>query len=111
MDVDTSPITSQATPSRPRATEFIPPTNNRHHVGYVYSEEMTLHAAIREKDEGEHPEHPHRIARIYEALLGAGYINMMKKLPIRLCVEEEALLVHSEDLWEKVLAIKCKTAG
>lgn len=106
MDVDTSPTMSHL--PQPGLATHVPTLGGRQHVGYVYSEEMLYHAASTEQDEDQHPEHPHRITRIYAALLNAGYIGMMKELPIRPCIAEEVLLVHSEDLWEKVIAIKCK---
>lgn len=69
---------------------------------------MTHHVASYESDDDEHPEHPNRISRIYAALRQAGYLDMMKELPIRPCHRDEVMLVHSEDLWDRVLAIKCK---
>ncbi|THH28655.1 hypothetical protein EUX98_g5539 [Antrodiella citrinella] len=69
-------------------------------IGYVYDERMMLHS-----HRTEHTEAPERISRIYHMLLANGYIGKMEKLPIRPVERDEVLLVHSETLWEKVMAI------
>lgn len=70
-------------------------------VGYVYSAEMTNHY-----DSKEHPEDPKRITSIWRAIIKAEYHQRMKCIPIRPVKRHEALLVHSEDHWDKVLAIE-----
>jgi hypothetical protein len=71
-------------------------------VGYVYSAEMMVHVCLKG-----HPEEPERISRIFQAIKEAQYLARMKHIPIRMVTREEALLVHSEDHWDKVLAIQC----
>ena len=107
MDVD-----SQAGPSnvrqspahvdpRPRAASV--PIGLREHayqVGYVYSSKMMTHSCANG-----HCEQPERISRIFDILKEHGCLARMKHLPIRRVLREEALLVHSESLWEKVLAL------
>ncbi|KAF9012390.1 histone deacetylase complex protein [Cyathus striatus] len=73
-------------------------------VGYIYSAEMTCHF----HPEG-HPEKPERIERIWRALVDRNYTVKMKWLPIRAVRKEEAMLIHSEDHWNKVLAIQHMT--
>ena len=48
---------------------------------------------------------PVRIKRIHDAFRDAGLISKMKKLAIREAERDEVLLVHSETLWDKVMAI------
>ncbi|KAG6903029.1 hypothetical protein C0995_007462 [Termitomyces sp. Mi166 len=73
-------------------------------VGFVYSAEMMSHFSPTG-----HPETPHRISSIYNALTANHHISKMKWIPIRPVKREEALLVHSEDHWDKVQAIKDMT--
>jgi len=74
-------------------------------VGYVYSSEMTMHLKLGEDP---HPEQPSRIVRIWKTLVEKEYTKKMLWLPIRTVRREEALLVHTEDHWDKVQAIQCK---
>jgi len=55
-----------------------------------------------------HPEQPLRIVRIWKILVEKEYTKKMLWLPIRTVRREEALLVHTEDHWDKVQAIQCK---
>jgi histone deacetylase 6 len=55
-----------------------------------------------------HPEAPARISRIWEAIVSAHYHLKMKCLPIRPVHKDEALLVHTEDHWDKVQTIQCE---
>jgi histone deacetylase 6 len=73
-------------------------------VGYVYSSDMMLHAS----ETGQHPEQPERIARIRMAIRDANLLQQMKQIPIRPVKKDEALLVHSQEHWHKVLAIQCE---
>ena len=108
MDVDAQPgpsskderASSQPEP-RPRAASM--PTTLResaYQVGYVYSSKMMTHSCANG-----HCEQPERISRIFDILREHGCLAKMKQLPIRRVVREEALLVHSQSLWEKVLAL------
>ena len=106
MDVDDHPSASNAAfvassfLDRPRASS-VPLHADDYTVGYVFSSEMTSHFSPHG-----HPEDPERIKRIHSALIAARHTEKMKRLPIRPVWKEEALLVHSEDHWEKVAAIQ-----
>ena len=113
MEVDGAHISSttagnsatyaQAT-SRPRAAS-VPATLREHTylVGYVYSSKMMAHSCVHG-----HCEQPERISRIFDILKENHCLEKMKKLPIRRVLREEALLVHSQALWDKVLALHCR---
>lgn len=105
MDVDSVPA---VVPSAPRVAEgprasSVPLHQSDFTVGYVYSTEMTSHFSPTG-----HPEKPERISRIYHALTVGRHTKKMKWLPIRPVRKEEAMLVHSEDHWDKVQAIQGK---
>lgn len=110
MDVDRpsarpSPSTSRrriTNTSERRASSLPPKPPQLHdaHVGYVYDSRMMTHTCI-----SGHPEQPDRIRRIYEAFQHAGLVAQMRALPIRPAARDEVLLVHSETLWDKVMAI------
>ncbi|EIN11329.1 histone deacetylase clr3 [Punctularia strigosozonata HHB-11173 SS5] len=72
----------------------------RHSIGYVFDARMMAHSCL----DG-HPEQPERIVSIYRLLAENGCLEKMKHIPIRMVKKQEALLVHSEELWDKVLAI------
>lgn len=72
-------------------------------VGYVYAVDMMIHACING-----HPEDPERILRIMQAIQATGMDKQMRRLPIRQVRREEALLVHSESHWDKIIAIQSK---
>ena len=100
MDVDdqeTSP------PPRPRAQSEPFRAPKQFTVGYVYSMDMLIHASLHG-----HPEQPDRISKIFQAIQGATLIQKMKHIPIRPVYRNEALLVHTEEHWDKVLAIQCE---
>lgn len=111
MDVDDdetqiTPVRVQRPPSpapRPRAQSVPLHVPKQFTVGYVYSMDMLLHASLHG-----HPEQPNRISRIFDAIQGAHLISKMKQIPIRPVYRNEALLVHTEEHWDKVLAIQCK---
>lgn len=93
--------------SRPRASSvpLAPPTYS---VGYVYDAAMMSHSP----DEGDdHPEQPQRIVAVHNTLLKHGCLSAMKRLPIRRVQREAVLLVHTEQHWRTVLALKCKCCG
>ena len=69
-------------------------------VGFVYDPRMMLHSCTTG-----HQEDPQRIDRIYNMLKTSGCIEQMLPLACREVRQEEALLVHSEALWEKVMYI------
>lgn len=103
MDVDDEPSASTTVArvvERPRASS-VPLRHSGFTVGYVYSTEMTSHFSP-----SGHPEKPERISYIYHALTIGRHTKKMKWLPIRPVRKEEALLVHSEDHWDKVQAIQ-----
>lgn len=68
--------------------------------GYVFDDRMMLHAPL-----DEHPESPARIQGIYQRLREAGCLHRMRQVQIRQVKKSEALLVHSEDHWDKVQMI------
>ncbi|KAF7361827.1 Histone deacetylase clr3 [Mycena venus] len=72
-------------------------------IGLVYDTKMALHCSM--SPEG-HPEAPERIVRIWKALVAHHYTAKAKMIPARQVLKQEALLVHSEDLWDKVEAIQ-----
>jgi hypothetical protein len=74
--------------------------------GYVYDARMMAHMPVA--DDLDHPEAPGRIAGIYQKLREGGCLFRMKLIPIRPVKMMEAMLVHSEDHWEKVMQIACK---
>ncbi|KAG6832626.1 hypothetical protein H0H92_014462 [Tricholoma furcatifolium] len=87
-------------PDIPRASS-VPLNPSGFNVGYVYSTEMMSHFCPTG-----HPETPQRISYIYNALTLRRHTHKMKLIPIRIVKRDEALLVHSEDHWDKVQAIK-----
>jgi histone deacetylase 6 len=89
---------------RAQSEPFQPP--KQHTVGYVYSADMLLHVSLHG-----HPEQPDRISRILEAIQGANLLSKMKQIPIRPVYRNEALLVHTQEHWDKVLAIQSECAG
>lgn len=70
-------------------------------VGYAYSVDMNAH-----QNEGGHDECPARISTINAFFRDNRLLTKMKIIPVRHAVREEVLLVHSEDLWEKVIALR-----
>ncbi len=88
----------------PRASSvpLAPPT---HTVGYIYDAAMMSHCP----DEGDdHPEQPQRIVAVHNMLLKHGCLMAMKRLPFRHAQRDAVLLVHTEQHWRTVLALKCK---
>ncbi|THH05529.1 hypothetical protein EW145_g4728 [Phellinidium pouzarii] len=69
-------------------------------LGYVYDGRMMLHAP-----RDDHWEAPARIHGINQELSNDGCLSRMKLIPIRMVRKSEALLVHSEDHWEKIQMI------
>ncbi|KAJ3487452.1 hypothetical protein NLI96_g3543 [Meripilus lineatus] len=101
--------------SGPATTSVVPPSSTIPNpmdsrlytatVGFVYDNQMMLHSCIRG-----HAEAPERISRIFDALKEAQCLSKMSQIPIRMVQREEALLVHSESLWDKVIAVSSMTA-
>ncbi len=106
VDGESKPSGHQNAVVRPRAVS-VPynPAIPNYTVGYVYSSEMTTHFKTGSDP---HPEQPQRIVRIWKMLVEHQYTKKMLWLPIRQVHREEALLVHTEDRWDKVQAIQCK---
>jgi hypothetical protein len=93
--------------SLPRASSvpLAPPTYT---VGYVYDAAMMSHSP----DEGdEHPEQPQRIVAVHNTLLKHGCLSAMKRLPFHRVQREAVLLVHTEQHWRMVLALKSAWCG
>jgi histone deacetylase 6 len=103
-------------PAEPGAsTAAVPPISSAPQlpaktVGYVWSIEMLNHACVFDEGEDDedsrHPEQPERLVRIHQTLEQAGCLARMRQLPIRPVTEQEAMLVHTDTHWEKVMAIK-----
>lgn len=121
---DPSSLFSDSLPPKPAiaqtATVFTKPTETGGmktripRVGYVYDTRMMQHTEVRDPNdydeedddsESHHPEQPRRIECIDKKLDEAGCLELMTKLAIRHLRKDEALLVHSEDHWQKVAAI------
>ena len=107
-------IDASAIPSRlhlpdghmPRRSSSVParrPQPIESQVGYVYDSRMLMHSCI-----SGHPEQPARIQGVHDVLKREQLLVKMKKLPIREADRDEILLVHSEHLWDKVMAINCQ---
>jgi hypothetical protein len=87
-------------------------------TGYIYDPLMMLHckdgyeptpddAVTRDPDpDSGHPEDPLRIKRIFSRLAETGLIKRMKKLRFEQVTMDQVLLVHSEELWNKVQGIE-----
>ncbi|KAL6305042.1 histone deacetylase complex protein [Sparassis latifolia] len=91
--------------TQPRASSLPPSLKTPEiQVGYVYSTKMMMHSCVHG-----HEEQPERISRIFDILKDASCLTKMRRLPIRPVLKEEALLVHSEALWDKVQAIHSMT--
>lgn len=95
-------VPAQPDPVLPKANS-IPNGLLRYTVGYVYATDMLMHF----KKDG-HPEQPQRIRQILETLTLNGLTPKMKELPIRQVKKNEAMLVHSEDHWDKVIQLQCE---
>lgn len=113
MDVDTETLdtgrasnkNAAAVPAPRVRASSMPLTlrESAYQVGYVYSSKMMAHSCVHG-----HCEQPERISRIFDILNQSGCLEKMKRLPIRRVLREEALLVHSQALWDKVLALHCR---
>lgn len=110
---DSDSQVSQAGPSRPplaassRRASSLPLHMPVYSVGCVYSVDMMMHFK-KIRDDDQHPEQPARIARIQGLLVQNGLYDKMKHIPIRQVKKHEAMLVHSEDHWDKVIQIQCE---
>ncbi|KAF7296147.1 Histone deacetylase clr3 [Mycena kentingensis (nom. inval.)] len=71
-------------------------------MAFVYSSEMMFHAPVRDDPEHNHPEQPERISSIWHELAKTRLAARGARLPIRPVEKAEVLLVHSEDLWDRV---------
>lgn len=97
-----SRLSSAEAGSLPRASSvpLAPPTYT---VGYVYDAAMMSHSP----DEGDdHPEQPQRIVAVHNTLLKHGCLSAMKRIPFCRVPREAVLLVHTEQHWRTVLALK-----
>jgi hypothetical protein len=100
-----APIYPAPASPAPRASS-VPLHPSEATIGLVYDTKMTLHCSM--SPEG-HPEAPERIVRIWKALVANHYTSKAKIIPTRPVLKQEALLVHSEDLWDKIEAIQRKS--
>ncbi|KAJ6593976.1 histone deacetylase complex protein [Mycena capillaripes] len=97
-----SPVHAAPQPVAPRASS-VPLHPPEAIIGLVFSTEMANHCSM--SPDG-HPEAPERIIRIWSALVAKHYTSKAKIIPIRPVLKQEALLVHSQDLWEKIESIQ-----
>ena len=97
-------LVSAGAGSLPRASSvpLAPPTYT---VGYVYDAAMMSHSP---DEADEHPEQPQRIVVVHNTLLKHGCLSAMKRLPFGRVQREAVLLVHTEQHWRTVLALKSK---
>jgi hypothetical protein len=92
-------------------------------TGLVYNVQMMLHAPINYSRDGEHdssiqddlddfrsshPEEPRRISHIYAKLKGANLVTQMVHLPCPEATPEQALLVHSDHVWQELQKTLCE---
>lgn len=79
-----------------------------HRTCYVYDQRMLQHwpPFAPDDEDSHHPERPRRISTIYSILKETLCLKNMQKIPTRSLEKFEAMLVHSEDHWEKVEAIE-----
>lgn len=109
MDVDSAPVNASGHSTTSQTSTSAPIGGPLSRVGYVYSPDMLVHYKrddIQEKVEDEHVERPERLRRIMSVLKEQGLLPKMKELHIRPVLKHEALLVHSEDHWNKVMALE-----
>ena len=93
-------------------------------TGIVYNVQMMLHAPINYSRDGEqdpsiqddmddyrtsHPEEPRRISHIYAKLKAANLVSQMVHLPCPEATPEQALLVHSDHVWQELEKTFCKS--
>ncbi|KAF7315593.1 hypothetical protein MIND_00074700 [Mycena indigotica] len=100
------PIRMVSPPPRPASVPLLHPNTD---IGFVYSAEMMSHNP-RYTPNQDHPELPDRISAIWDELTRNHLTNKGKRIPIRPVSKPEALLVHSEDLWDKVEALQFMNA-
>ncbi|KDR75830.1 hypothetical protein GALMADRAFT_97752 [Galerina marginata CBS 339.88] len=111
MDLDPAPAPAPSvsgpnigTLSRQPRASSVPLNHPNYTVGYVYSSEMMSHFSPHG-----HPEQPARIQRIWLTLVDDQLTKRMKWIPIREVRRDEALLVHGEDHWNKVVSLQYMT--
>jgi hypothetical protein len=99
--LDSRLVSFEAAPF-PRASSvpLVPPTYT---VGYVYDAAMMSHSPDEADD---HPEQPLRIVAVHNTFRKHGCLSAMKRLPFRRVQREAVLLVHTEQHWRMVLALK-----
>lgn len=104
MEVDQPPPRPPSTSnSRSSRAQSVPHCHPGYTVGLVYSSDMLAHF----HPDG-HDEQPARISRIWDLFVQNKLTQRAHFVPIRKVEKHEALLVHTEDHWNKVLALKRK---
>jgi histone deacetylase 6 len=116
MDIDPPPSlplanTMQTSKSKDVRPASAPPYNavqqtkeKMKQTGYVYDPTMMAHVHLVE----DHPEQPERINIIYKEMTAQGLKARMKSLFFGTVTRQHAILVHSEDHWDKVEQIARK---
>lgn len=97
------PIIRSSSLSAPDAPFHRPQT--RQNTGYVYDPDMMAHTHPTE----DHPEQPDRISIIFREMRQQSLHTRMKSLFFGPVVRHHAMLVHSEDHWDKVEHIARKS--
>lgn len=112
MDIDPPPFNRLIKPlpirsSNPRSLSLPPQTllvkKPPPRTGYVYDGMMMNHQHTAE----DHPEKPERILTIFQLMQSEGLVKRMVRLPVVPVRRNRAMLVHSEDHWDKVEQIAC----
>ncbi len=106
------------------APAFLPPLDSRSYsrTGIVYDERMMMHASLDymrdenetdnlewenpkgQEDDYKHPEVPTRISTIYNILKRNLLLGRMINLECPEVEKQDAIMVHSEEMWEKLQA-------
>lgn len=72
-------------------------------TGYVYDSSMMSHVHPTE----DHPEQPDRIGIIFREMRSQGLATRMRPLIFNNISRQHAILIHSEDHWDKVEQLAC----
>jgi histone deacetylase 6 len=112
MDLDASRVNVPPAPAPIPGRSVSTPTmtspfqkQRQYRSAFVYDINMMMH---RPANGTVHPEQPARIARIFDSLKTSGCLADMGQLNGRLVTKQEAMLVHSEEHWNKVEALQSK---
>jgi hypothetical protein len=105
----------------PRSATLAEYPKSRSKTGLVYDLRMMLHAPINYTRDGDtdgfdndleeyrssHPEEPRRISEIFSQLKSANLVQGMVHLPCPQVTPSQALLVHTDDVWQELEKTQC----